>query len=86
MSEITSEQCRNARAMLEMSEEALAAAANVGLRTVCAFESGIAEPTANSLRSIRLAIERAGVDLLPPTSASAAGVRLSDAYLARKAR
>jgi transcriptional regulator with XRE-family HTH domain len=86
MAEITSEQCRAARAMLDMSEEDLAAAANVGLRTVSAFEAGLAKPTANSLRSIRLAFEAAGIDLLPATGAGSAGVRLSQAYLSRKAR
>jgi transcriptional regulator with XRE-family HTH domain len=87
MPEITSEQCRGARAMLEMSEEDLAAAANVSLRTVSTFEAGLAKPTANSLRSIRLAFEEAGIDLLPATSAGGdGGVRLSQAYLARKAR
>ena len=85
MAEITSAQCRAARAMLDMSEEDLAAAANVGLRTVSAFEEGLAMPTANSLRSIRLAFEAAGIDLLPATGAGA-GVRLSQAYLSRKAR
>jgi DNA-binding transcriptional regulator YiaG len=76
MREITSEQCRGARAMLGMCEEELAAAANVGLNTVRAFEAGLAKPTSNSLRSIRLAFERAGIDLLPATCAGP-GVRLS---------
>jgi DNA-binding transcriptional regulator YiaG len=83
MPEITFQQCRSGRAMLEISQQELAAAANVGLETVRTFESGIAKPTANSLRSIRLALERAGIDLLSDAGAGP-GVRLSRRYLTRK--
>jgi DNA-binding transcriptional regulator YiaG len=83
MPEITFQQCRDGRAMLEMSQEELAAAANVGLETVRTFESGIAKPTTNSLRSIRLALESAGIDLLSETGGGP-GVRLSRPYLAGK--
>ena len=76
MPEITAEQSRGARAMLQMSEEELAAAANVGLSTVRSFEAGLSKPTSNSLRSIRLALEAAGVELLPSLG-SGPGVRLS---------
>jgi transcriptional regulator with XRE-family HTH domain len=70
--------------MLEMSQEELAAAANVGLETVRTFEAGLAKPTANTLRSIRLALERAGIELLSATDAGP-GVRLSRPHLTRNA-
>lgn len=76
MPEITPDQSRAARSLLEMSEESLAAAANVGLATLRSFEAGLNMPTSNSLRSIRLALEHAGVDLVPDTG-SGAGVRLA---------
>ena len=65
MPEITADQSRAARALLNMSDENLAAAANVGLATLRAFESGLNVPTSNSLRSIRLALEHAGIELVP---------------------
>jgi len=64
MPEITADQSRAARALLHMSEEGLAAAANVGLATLRAFEAGLNLPTSNSLRSIRLALEHAGIELV----------------------
>jgi transcriptional regulator with XRE-family HTH domain len=42
------------RAMLGISQEELAAAANVGLETIRTFETGLTNPTGNTLRSIRL--------------------------------
>jgi DNA-binding transcriptional regulator YiaG len=63
MPEITADQSRAARALLHMSEEDLAAAANVGLATLRAFEAGLHLPTSNSLRSIRLALEHGGIEL-----------------------
>ena len=76
MSEINPQQCTDARTLLEMSEEALAQAANVGLGTIRSFESGLSTPTANSLRSIRIALQDAGVEFTPENG-DGAGVRLA---------
>jgi transcriptional regulator with XRE-family HTH domain len=47
-----------------MSVEGLAAAANVGVGTLSSFEAGATNPTPNSLRSIRRALEHAGIEIL----------------------
>lgn len=64
MSEIDPAQTVAARNLLKMSAEGLAAAANVGLVTLSSFEAGTACPTPNTLRSIRLALQEAGVEFL----------------------
>lgn len=63
MTEISAAQTLAARALLSMSQEGLAAAANVGLGTLSRFEAGTTSPTPNTLRSIRLALQEAGVEL-----------------------
>jgi DNA-binding transcriptional regulator YiaG len=81
MPEINPAQTVAARNLLKMSVEALAHAANVGLTTLSSFEAGVASPTPNTLRSIRLALQEAGIEIIagdvrlkvrtPPTASPA---------------
>ncbi|WP_439573040.1 helix-turn-helix domain-containing protein [Phreatobacter sp.] len=57
---MTPEQCRAARAWLDWSQEALAAAARVSLSTVRDFEKGRRVPIANNLAAMRAALEAGG--------------------------
>lgn len=64
MPEISAAQTLAARELLKMSAESLAHAANVGLNTLAAFEAGAPPPTPNTLRSIRLALQDAGIEIV----------------------
>lgn len=55
------EQCRAARGWLDMSQQQLATAANVGLSTVKDFEAGRRKPIDNNLTAIRSVFEALGV-------------------------
>ena len=58
---MTPEQCRAARAWLEMSQGDLAKAAGVGLSTVKDFESGKRSPIPSTQTAMRVVLERAGI-------------------------
>jgi len=58
---MTPEQCRAARGWLDLSQEALANAANVSLSTVRDFEKGRRVPIANNLGAIRAALLARGI-------------------------
>jgi DNA-binding transcriptional regulator YiaG len=64
MTEISAAEILAARDLLKMSAETLAHEANVGLSTLASFEAGAARPTPNTVRSIRLALQEAGVEFL----------------------
>jgi DNA-binding transcriptional regulator YiaG len=55
------EQCRAARAWLDMSQDALAKAAKVGLSTVKDFESGKRTPIPATQMAMQAVLERAGI-------------------------
>jgi DNA-binding XRE family transcriptional regulator len=62
---ITPEQCKGARAMLDMSREDLAKAAGIAPRTLVDFERGARQPQRNNLAAIRTALEAAGIEFVP---------------------
>jgi predicted transcriptional regulator len=55
------EQCRAARAWLDIGQDDLASAAGVSLSTVRDFEKGRRNPIANNLRAIQAALEQRGI-------------------------
>ena len=58
--DITSAQCRAARAMIEWSRDVLAAESRVGKRTIVDFERGARSPQASTLLAIQRAFEESG--------------------------
>ena len=58
---MTPEQCRAARAWLDIGQDDLASASGVSLSTVRDFEKGRRNPIANNLRAIRAALEQRGI-------------------------
>ena len=58
---MTPEQCRAARAWLNISQDDLATAAHVGASTVRDFEAGRRTPIANNLAAMRAALEAKGI-------------------------
>lgn len=66
--------CRAARGLIDWSQRQLADAAQVGLSTVKAFESGQKAPIANNLAAMQRALEEAGVEFMPENGGGS-GVR-----------
>lgn len=60
---------------MNLSQEQLAASAKVGLSTVRNFEAGRSTPVTNNLDAMVAALERAGVQFIPPNGGGA-GVRM----------
>lgn len=58
---MTPEQCRAARAWLDLRQEELAKAAGVGVSTLKDFESGKRKPVQNNLAAIRVELEKRGI-------------------------
>lgn len=63
--EISQEDVRAARALIQWSQGDLAKAASVGVSTIADFEKGMRTPIANNLDAIRRAFEGAGVTFTP---------------------
>lgn len=61
---VNREQIRAARGWLGISQESLAAASGVAKRTIAHFESGTRDPHARTLRDLREALEKLGVEFL----------------------
>ncbi len=75
---MTPAQCRAARALIPMSQDALAAASGVAKRTIASFEGGTAQPYARTVAAIRSALEAAGVIFIDENG-DGPGVRLRKA-------
>lgn len=72
---ITPNQSRAGRALLGITQQELAEAANVNARTVLDFESGKRSPVPSTLTILEQTLERLGV-LIIPENGGGAGVRL----------
>lgn len=73
---MTPAQCRAARALIGLSQDALAEAAGVAKRTIASFEAEGRQPYPRTLAAIRSALEAAGVEFISPNGGGA-GVRLA---------
>lgn len=58
---MTPEQCRAARAWLNLSQDALASAASVSNSTVRDFEAGRRVPIAATLAAMKVGLEKRGI-------------------------
>lgn len=75
--QITPDQCRAARSLLNWTQEQLATNAVVSRATIVDFESSTRQPMKNNLRSIRDCLFAAGVDFIREEGDLGAGVRFS---------
>lgn len=75
--QITADQCRAARSLLNWTQEQLAKNAVVSRATIADFESSTRQPMKNNLRSIADCIFAAGVDFIPEEGDLGVGVRFS---------
>lgn len=73
--DITPEQSRAGRALLDWSRDQLAATSGVPRRTIQRFEGKEVEPRIATLSAIRSALEAAGV-IFVPSNGEGPGVRL----------
>ena len=72
---ITSGQCRAARALLDITQPALAEAAGLGLSTIVDFEKSRRDVSRAAVRAMRKALENAGVQFIA-SNGGGPGVRL----------
>lgn len=75
VNQITSGQCRGARALLDMNQPKLAEAAGLGLSTIVDFERARRQVSPDAVRTIRKALERAGIEFIDENGGGP-GVRL----------
>jgi len=73
---ITAAQCRAARALADLTQQALAEAAGVSFATLREFEGGRAVPDAATCQALKAALETAGAVFIPEDGQGGAGVRL----------
>jgi transcriptional regulator with XRE-family HTH domain len=72
---ITAEQCLGGRAMVRLTRDEVATAAQVAVATLADFETGRRQPHPRTLAAIRAALEAAGVEFIAENGGGA-GVRL----------
>lgn len=80
---ITGAQCRAGRALIRMSQAALAVAAGVNVIAIKRFESG-SDPRASTVNAIERALVEAGVILIDDGAASPAGGGVGVRVLSRR--
>jgi transcriptional regulator with XRE-family HTH domain len=66
MDALTPEQCRAARAVLDMQQRELAAKSKVSKKTIADFERGLRSPYVRTLEDLRRTFEAEGVVFVPP--------------------
>ena len=71
---MTPAQCRAARAFLDISQDDLATAANVGLSTVRNYEKGRSVPIGNNLGAMKAALEVRGIRFVERDDSGTLGV------------
>ncbi len=76
LKKISASQCRAARALLEVTQPALAKAANLGLSTIVDFERSRREVSEEAVGQIGLTLARMGVEFIDENGGGP-GVRLS---------
>lgn len=76
MNELTREQSRAARALLDWSQGDLAEKAKIAQKTIADFELGKVAPREDTLARLLAALERAGVIFIPGNGGGP-GVRLA---------
>jgi len=81
--QITAEQCRAARALLDITQPGLAAASALGLSTVVDFEKSRRVVSKEAIQAMRVALERAGVEFIEENGGGS-GVRLRKRQRAKK--
>lgn len=74
---MTPAQCRAARALLDLTQPALADAAQLGLSTIVDFERSRRAVSADAVDAIRVALEAAGV-LFIEQNGNGPGVRFKE--------
>ena len=72
---ISPDQCRGARALLNMKQPELADLAGLGLSTIVDFEKSRRDVSVLAIQAIRAALERAGIQFIPENGGGP-GVRL----------
>ncbi len=75
---ISSDLCRAARYLLNLSQEDLAEAAGVARSTVAEFERGARAPSPANLKALRETLEGSGVVFIEADGSAGPGVRLRD--------
>ena len=75
---LTPEQCRAARAMLNISRGELARAAGVSVSMIANFETDLRMPQPRNFEKICKALDEAGIELIPADENSGPGVRLKE--------
>lgn len=73
--DMSADQCRAARALLDWTRERLAAEAGVGAEVVAAVEAGAPLPPGPGAVSLRQALERGGVAFIAEDGGGGPGVR-----------
>jgi len=72
---VTPDQIRSARALLDMTQPQLASAAELGLSTVVDFERSRRAVSREAIQAMRAALERAGIEFIDENGGGP-GVRL----------